>query len=56
VINTHFPQTTYGNTYGALYNWYTVKTGNICPTGWHVPTDAEWHTLVLYLDPSGVLA
>ena len=32
-------------TYGALYNWFTVKTGNLCPTGWHVPTDAEWTTL-----------
>ena len=32
-------------TYGALYNWYTVNTGNLCPTGWHVPTDVEWKTL-----------
>ena len=24
-------------TYGALYNWYTAGTGNLCPTGWHVP-------------------
>ena len=32
-------------TNGALYNWYTVNTGNLCPTGWHVPTDAEWKTL-----------
>ena len=30
---------------GALYNWYTVNAGNLCPTGWHVPTDAEWKTL-----------
>ena len=36
---------TYGNTYGALYNWYAVETGNLCPTGWRVPTDAEWTTL-----------
>ncbi len=28
--------------YGSLYNWYTVKTGKLCPSGWHVPTDAEW--------------
>jgi uncharacterized protein (TIGR02145 family) len=40
------------NPYGALYNWYTVNTGNLCPTGWHVPSNAEWHTLVLFLDPS----
>jgi uncharacterized protein (TIGR02145 family) len=36
-------------TYGALYNWYTVNTGNLCPTGWHVPTDAEWTTLTDFL-------
>ena len=35
----------YKDTYGALYNWYTVNTGKLCPTGWHVPTDAEWTTL-----------
>jgi uncharacterized protein (TIGR02145 family) len=35
-------------TYGALYNWYTVNTGNLCPTGWHVPTDVEWTTLTNY--------
>jgi len=42
-------QASYGNIYGALYNWYTVNTGNLCPTGWHVPTDAEWTTLTIYL-------
>lgn len=31
--------------YGALYNYYTVNTGLLCPTGWHVPTAAEWDTL-----------
>ena len=31
--------------YGALYNWYVVGTGKLCPKGWHVPTDAEWKTL-----------
>ena len=24
-------------TYGALYNWYSVNTGKLCPDGWHVP-------------------
>jgi uncharacterized protein (TIGR02145 family) len=33
---------TYKDTYGALYNWYTVKSAKLCPTGWHVPTDIEW--------------
>jgi uncharacterized protein (TIGR02145 family) len=35
--------------YGYLYNWYTVNTGLLAPTGWHVPTDAEWTTLTTYL-------
>jgi uncharacterized protein (TIGR02145 family) len=42
-------QTTYRPLYGALYNWFTVLTGNLCPTGWHVPTDAEYNTMELYL-------
>eukprot|EP00825_Cyclidium_porcatum_P010076 TRINITY_DN15162_c0_g1_i1.p1 TRINITY_DN15162_c0_g1~~TRINITY_DN15162_c0_g1_i1.p1 ORF type:complete len:564 (+),score=55.59 TRINITY_DN15162_c0_g1_i1:400-2091(+) len=42
-------EATYKNTYGALYNWYAVNTGMLCPTGWHVPTDAEWTTLTTYL-------
>ncbi|NTU95453.1 MAG: hypothetical protein HGA52_05315 [Bacteroidales bacterium] len=47
-------------TYGKLYNWYAVDNNeatkaasnggkNICPVGWHVPTDAEWTTLTDYL-------
>jgi uncharacterized protein (TIGR02145 family) len=36
-------------TYGALYNWFAVNTGKLCPTGWHVPSDAEYGTLELYL-------
>jgi uncharacterized protein (TIGR02145 family) len=43
---------TYGNTYGALYNWYTVNAGNLCPIGWHVPSDAEWKTLEMELGMS----
>jgi len=39
--------------YGALYNWYTVITGNLCPTGWHVPRDTEWTTLENYLIANG---
>ncbi|MBA7528679.1 hypothetical protein ES705_20867 [subsurface metagenome] len=44
----------YKNTYGALYNWYTVNIGKLCPTGWHVPTDAEWSTLIDYLGGESV--
>jgi uncharacterized protein (TIGR02145 family) len=42
--------------YGALYNWYVVSPANsnkISPTGWHVPTDAEWDTLQNYLIAKG---
>ncbi|MFN5214507.1 MAG: FISUMP domain-containing protein, partial [Bacteroidota bacterium] len=36
--------------YGKLYNWYAVvDSRNLCPTGWHVPTDAEWTTLTSFL-------
>jgi uncharacterized protein (TIGR02145 family) len=33
------------NTYGALYNWYTVTSDNFSPVGWHVPTQADWTAL-----------
>jgi uncharacterized protein (TIGR02145 family) len=36
-------------TYGALYNFYTINTGKLCPAGWHVPTTYEWETLTVYL-------
>jgi uncharacterized protein (TIGR02145 family) len=36
----------YKASYGALYNWFTVNTGKLCPAGWHVPSDAEWLTLL----------
>ena len=35
--------------YGALYNWYTVGTGKLCPNGWHVFTAPDWATLETYL-------
>jgi len=35
--------------YGALYSWYAVNTGKLAPTGWHVPTDAEWTILENFL-------
>ena len=43
----------YADKYGALYNWYTIETGKICPTGWHVPTDSEWTELTDYLTANG---
>jgi uncharacterized protein (TIGR02145 family) len=37
---------TNNTTYGKLYNWYAVADSRgLCPTGWHVPNDAEWKTL-----------
>jgi uncharacterized protein (TIGR02145 family) len=39
----------YKNLYGAYYNWYAVKTGKLCPAGWHVSSDQEWKTLEMYL-------
>ena len=45
------------STYGRLYDWQTVMNGasssnyvpsgvqGICPTGWHIPSDAEWKIL-----------
>lgn len=40
---------TYGNIYGAIYNWYAVNTEKLCPVGWHVPTQDEWLALEAYL-------
>jgi uncharacterized protein (TIGR02145 family) len=40
-------------TYGRLYNWYAVgDSRNIAPAGWHVPSDAEWEQLEMYLGMS----
>ncbi len=42
--------------YGGLYRWdemmqYTTTPGiqGICPTGWHIPEDAEWEILINYI-------
>ena len=45
--------------YGKLYNWYAVSpltngNKNVCPTGWHVPTNTEWTILTDYLGGKGV--
>lgn len=37
-------------TYGYLYDWQTAK--NVCPAGWHLPSDEEWTELTDYLGES----
>ena len=36
--------------YGRLYSWDMAKTA--CPSGWHLPSDAEWDVLVNYVGGS----
>ena len=53
-----------GTTYGKLYNWYAVagihdtdsSTPNkiLAPTGWHIPSDAEWTSLTTFLGGESV--
>ena len=38
-------------TYGVLYNWPAAMTA--CPSGWHLPSDAEWTQLEEYLIANG---
>ncbi|MHC1706734.1 MAG: FISUMP domain-containing protein [Bacteroidales bacterium] len=45
--------------YGGLYQWnemmqYVTNEGvqGICPPGWHIPTDAEFCTMTLAIDPT----
>lgn len=47
----------YGNNSanGKLYNWYAVQSRNLCPAGWHIPTEADWKQLETFLgsEPGG---
>ncbi|MCK9639350.1 MAG: fibrobacter succinogenes major paralogous domain-containing protein [Prolixibacteraceae bacterium] len=46
---------TYKANYGALYNWFAVADSRkIAPSGWHVPSDAEWTTLTTFLGGESV--
>ncbi len=39
-----------GTTYGKLYNWYAVNDARgLAPSGYHIPSDAEWTILTDYL-------
>ena len=54
------------NTYGVLYNWPAAMAGSasstanpsgvqgVCPTGWHLPSDAEWTELTDYLGGTSI--
>jgi uncharacterized protein (TIGR02145 family) len=39
----------YKSTCGALYNFYAIQTGKLAPIGWHIPSLAEWTTLIQFL-------
>ena len=48
-----------GKIYGKLYDWYAVSPStngnkNVCPSGWHVPSDTEWTILIDYLGGESV--
>lgn len=35
---------------GRIYNWYVIADErNVCPAGWHVPSETEWQILIKYL-------
>ena len=43
------------NPYGAIYNWAAAMSGQLCPTGWHIPnSSSEWYQMLLCLDPDAV--
>jgi uncharacterized protein (TIGR02145 family) len=42
-----------GEKYGKLYNWYAISDSRgFAPEGWHIPTEADWTTLIDYLGGS----
>jgi len=42
---------TLGQTYGKLYNWYAITDPRgIAPLGWHIPDLSEWKKLIKCLD------
>jgi uncharacterized protein (TIGR02145 family) len=43
----------YTKNYGSLYNYYAVNTGNLCPTGWHVPDSTEFNALITFVEQDG---
>lgn len=39
------------NTYGVLYNWAAAQE-EVCPSGWHLPSDDEWKQLEMFIGMS----
>jgi uncharacterized protein (TIGR02145 family) len=37
--------------YGCLYDWETAS--EVCPSGWHLPSDEEWHVLAQFIRENG---
>ena len=45
----------YDTIYGKLYNWYAATDPrDICPAGWHVPSDADFRILTSFLGGDSV--
>lgn len=44
----------FNDPYGAIYNWHAAHNPKLCPVGWHVPTYAEWQTLINFLGGASV--
>ena len=56
-IGVGTPSSGYVGTYGYLYNWYAATDSRkLCPTGWHVPTDGEWTSLIQFVVPTETLS
>jgi len=36
--------------FGRLYDWDTAL--DVCPEGWHLPSDADWNVLMKFVNPS----
>jgi uncharacterized protein (TIGR02145 family) len=44
----------YVNNYGRLYDRFAVMSSKLSPTGWHIPSNSEWTTLINYLGGESV--
>lgn len=42
--------------YGKIYNWTAVKSGKLCPKGWHIPSKMEWKHLLASVGSSDAIA